>query len=143
MAMQLTAPLHGDFISGPGMVIPLADQTATTASQQFVGSGGRLILAKWVSAIVMLKTFVVGTGTVYPIFALETADDTGFATNKRRVAGWQPLLQEAVAAIPGTNPIMSFFMEGPNPDGGKNWIRIAVTFNGTSSGTFDTIITGA
>src|SRR6516225_2208754 len=129
MAMQLTAPLHGDFISGPGMVIPLADQTATTASQQFVGTGGRNVAAQWISAIVMLKSFTVGTGTVYPMFALEAADNTGFTTNRRRIAQTQPLLLEAIAAIPGTNPITTFFLEGVCPDGGKNWVRIVVLFN--------------
>ncbi len=143
MAQTITAPLHGDFISGPGIVIPLADQTATTASQQFVGTGGRNVSALWVSCMISLKSFTVGTGTVYPIFALETADNTGFTTNRRRIAQAQPGLSEAIGAIPGTNPIVSFFMEGMNPDGGRNWVRVFVTFSGTSSGTFDLIIAGA
>jgi hypothetical protein len=143
MAQTITAPLYGHFIHGPGMVITLADQTATTASQQFVGTGGRLIGATWLSVIVVLKTFVVGTGTVYPIFTLEVADNTGFTTNRRRIAQVQPSLSEAIAAIPGAVPIWSAVMTGPCPDGSKNFTRIFVTTNGTSTCVYDAVIAGA
>jgi hypothetical protein len=144
MAQEITAPLHGDFISGPGMVLPLADQTGTTASQQFIGTGGRVIAAKWVSAMVFFKTFVVGTGTVYPIFALEAGDDTGFTlATTRRIAQFQPSLVEAIGAIPAANPRVAFFLEGFCPDAGKSWVRVKTLASGTSTFIYDIIFAGA
>jgi hypothetical protein len=143
MAQAITVPLYGHFIHGPGMVMALADQTTTTASQQFVGSGGKLIAANWLDLIVYLKTFVVGTGTVYPIFTLEVADNTAFTTNRRRIAQYQPGLSEAIAAIPGTLPPLSFTVRGACPDGAKNFWRLFCTLSGTSSMTYDVIAAGA
>jgi hypothetical protein len=143
MAQTITAPLYGHFISGPGMVIPLADQTTTTAAQQFVGTGGRLIAASYVQAMISLKTFVVGTGTAYPLFTLEVADNSAFNTGRRRIAQFQPGLSEAIAAIPGAVPIFSILLEGFCPDGNKNFVRVFVTLGGTSTCVYDVIIVGA
>jgi hypothetical protein len=143
MAQAITVPLYGHFIHGPGMVIALADQTTTTASQQFVGSGGKLISANWLEVMIYMKTFVVGTGTVYPMFTLEVADNTGFTTNRRRIAQVQPVLAEAIAAIPGSLPPMSLSMRGGCPDGAKNFVRLFCTTNGTSSMTYDVVFAGA
>src|SRR5215510_13515104 len=137
MAQSITAPLHGDFIIGPGCLIALADQTATTAVQNFTTWGGVSKACNWITAQINFKSFTVGTGTVYPIFALDVADNSALTTNKRRLGAFQPALVEAIGAIPGTNPIHSFVIEGFAPDGGKAFARITVLFNGTSSGTFD------
>ena len=146
MAYAITAPLHGDFIIGPGnMYYTLADQTATTTAQQFTTWGGRARAANWIGAMLYLKTFVVGSGTVYPIFTLEAADNLAMTTNPRVLAVFQPFLGgllAPIAAIPGTNPPVSTFLEGFCADAAKQYTRIAVTFNGTSSGTFDVAIFG-
>jgi len=142
MAQAITAPLIGDFMSGPGCVIPLADQTGTTVGQQIIGTGGRNILAIRVQAQVFFKTFVVGTATVYPIFSLELASNVGFTTPApagRRVDSFQPLLTEAIAAIPGTNAPHSFLLNGFVPDTALNFVRVKVLAAGTSTLVYDVI----
>lgn len=145
MAQEITCPLIGDFISGPGCVIPLADQTGTTTGAQFVGLGGRNIMVQRLQAQIFFKTFVVGNGTAYPMFALEVSSDSGFGTvgNIRRIAQFQPPLVEAIGAIPATNPRMSFLLNGFVPDGGKNYARIKTLASGTSTFVFDVIFAGA
>lgn len=127
MAQTITAPIRGGSVIPPGNITTFADQTATTAAWQ------PTFPCKWVFALVSLKAFTAGTGTVAPIFIIEGADDSGFTTNVRRVAEIGLTVREAAHSI---------FFEGPSPDGAKAYFRVRVIFNGTDTGTFDAQLYG-
>lgn len=127
MALTLTAPIRGGSVIPPGNITTLADQTATSAAWQ------PTYQCKWMYALISLKAFTAGTGTVPPIFIIEAADDSGFTTNVRRIAEIGLTVREIAHSV---------FLEGPCPDGAKAFFRVRVIFNGTDSGTYDAQLYG-
>lgn len=132
LAAALGASLAGDTWDGlPGNRTSLPDQTATTAVQAFVAP------VRVVRAVIALKTFTRGTGTVGPIFEIQMADNAGFTTNVRSIA-------TANTNASATGAIIHFYMNGVVLDNLlAQWCKIKVTFSGTDSGTFDCYLDAA
>lgn len=137
MAQTIVCPLFGHFLSRAGNVMALADQVGTSAAQQLVNG------CRWFLTMISLKTFVVGTGTSYPVFAIEVADDANFTVNVRRLDDWQLRLVEGIGAIPAAVPISTQFIAGFSPDNAKLFWRVKVLFSGTSTCVYDIIMAAA
>mgnify|MGYP001615675602 CR=1 FL=1 len=124
MAQTIVAPKLGNFISGPGQVEGLADQTTTTANfaptNAFVN----------VTVQIAQKTFVAGTGTALPRYRIQVADDSAFTTNARTIG-------TAYAERADNSHIM---LTGMCLDGAKDNVRIVPVLDGTDTVTFDSVM---
>lgn len=120
------AAIAGDTWDGlPANRILLADQTVTTATQNFA------TVVRAVRAFIWLKAFTRGTGTVGPVFEIQVADNAGFTVNVRTIAA-------STFPNAATASLCAEYINGVVPDNLlAAWCRIKVTFSGTDSGTFD------
>lgn len=132
MAFEITGPVYGKQIVGPGQHQTLADATATAAFTVLSNA------ARWVTARIYVKTYVVGTATVGPQVLLEGASDSGFTADR---------VQFSVAQFPNvaTTAALKYstLVQGYAPLKPLKYWRVVVTLNGTATIALDADIQGA
>jgi len=124
------AALGGQAANSPPTIayhFELADQAATTSPVGQAPTG-----IAWARAVVRQKGWGSGNGSVWPIYELQVAYDSGFTSQVRD-------LDHRTALRTGTDQVLT--LAGPVPDAQSyTFVRIVCTLNGTDVVTFDALL---
>jgi len=129
MAQEITSPLYGQQVSDPDGAQAAADQTGTSSTLDF-GSGKP---RNRIQVHLFQKTFTAGTGANRPQYQIQVADDTGFATNLRRIGFLEmPRFSNC-----------SEYRHCYVPDRSSRYCRIVPTLDGTDTINYDVKVLGS
>ena len=113
-------------IISPIFQVDLADKTATTAAQDAV------VACRFFMAYISIKTYVVGSATVGPIFKLLVSSVTGMTT---------PVVVDQITGdnTASATETQAYMLMGMVPSSaGLEFFQVSVTLSGSATIAFDT-----
>jgi hypothetical protein len=128
MAHEITTPLFGHFVTAPDMKQVLSDVTASTRQVLTLHHG-----AQWFQAMIYVKAFTAGTGTIESTFKLEAASDAGFTTDVVSLG----------VGVASRADEQTVFMMGFSPLKALRYVGVTRVANGTDAATFDAVVVGS